>query len=261
MSACVRAERLSKRFMVLQSRRTTLRAVTALARGQALKREHWVLRDVSFEIERGEKLALLGRNGSGKTTLLRLIAGIYAPTSGRLTVADEPRALFNCEVGFHAELHVVDNLYLFGAIHGIRRRHLAPRERLVLEQAGLEHLAYALMKDLSPGQLQRLALATFAQTDSDFLILDEVLGNVDHSFAREADAYFAGLAQSEKTLIMTSHDVAFLARYCRRALWLEGGAVRMHGPFDEVAREYERHTELPAEDPDGLVAVASALGR
>jgi lipopolysaccharide transport system ATP-binding protein len=259
VTVCVRAERLSKRFMILQSRRSAFRAVAAVVRRQALRREHWILRGVSFQIARGDKVAILGRNGSGKTTLLRMIMGIYAPTSGTLMVDVEPSALFDCDVGFNGELQVVDNLYLFGAIHGIRRRDLAPRERIVLEQAGMEHLAYARMKDLSPGQLQRLALAVFAQTKSDFLIFDEVLENVDQAFAMEAQAFFAGLARSDKTLIMTSHNAEFLARYCQSAIWLEGGAMRMHGPFDEVVREYQREIELRSDGADGLAAFAPAL--
>src|SRR5262249_46733876 len=110
-----RAERLGKSFHVLRAERTLLRALRALARGDSLRRELWVLADVSFVIRRGAKVALVGGNGSGKTTLLRLLSGIYAPTRGTLEVASRPRPLFNCTVGFATELSVSDNVVLFGA--------------------------------------------------------------------------------------------------------------------------------------------------
>jgi ABC-type polysaccharide/polyol phosphate transport system ATPase subunit len=238
-TAAVRCERLGKRFLVLRSQRTALRALRAFIGGEPLRREMWVLRDLSFEIARGEKLALLGRNGSGKTTLLRLVAGILEPTCGRITVRGNPRPLFSAEVGFMSELSVVENVFLFGAVHGMDRRALGPRLPEILKTTGLEALAHVPMKDLSTGQVQRLALAVFAESDSDLVILDEVIGNVDHGFLRAADRYFSALAASTRTLIMTSHDTSFLRAYCSSALWIEDGAVRLHGPFESVVREYE----------------------
>jgi homopolymeric O-antigen transport system ATP-binding protein len=235
-----RAEHLGKRFHVLRSERTVLRALRALARGDSLRRELWVLADVSFEIARGAKLALVGRNGSGKTTLLRLLSEIYAPTRGRLEVADRPRSLFSCSVGFATELSVSDNVTLFGAVHGVRRARLLERRHDILERAGLETLAHVPLKDLSTGQVQRLALTVFAETDAEFVILDEVIGNVDTGFLREADRFFRALARSRKTVIMTSHDASFLGEYCDQALWIDGGRVRAHGTFREVMADYER---------------------
>jgi lipopolysaccharide transport system ATP-binding protein len=245
---CVRAGGLSKRFLVLNSERTLLRALRSLVTGGSLRREHWVLRQLTFEIRRGEKLALLGKNGSGKTTLLRLLTGIYEQTSGTLAIDGSPRALLSCHAGFHRELPVLDNVYLFGALHGIGRDVLTPREPAILELAELEHLAYAPLKQLSTGQVQRLAVSVFSQTATDFLIFDEVLGNVDPGFVRQTEAFFSSLARSDKTVIMTSHDASLLRKYCRTAMWLDGGRVRMLGPIDEVIDDYERSFN-PAEEP------------
>jgi ABC-type polysaccharide/polyol phosphate transport system ATPase subunit len=242
-AAAVRCERLGKRFLVLKSQRTALRALRAFIGGEPLRREMWVLRDLTFEIARGEKVALLGRNGSGKTTLLRLVAGILEPTCGHLSVRGIPRPLFSAQVGFMSELSVVENVFLFGAVHGMDRRALRPRLPEILKTTGLEALAHAPMKDLSTGQVQRLALAVFAESDSDLVILDEVIGNVDHGFLRAADRYFRSLADSARTVVMTSHDTAFLRAYCSSALWIEDGAVRMHGAFEPVVREYEASFE------------------
>ena len=239
----VRLEHVAKRFMIPHTQRTTLRVVKALLRREALRHELWALEDVSFALQPGERLALVGRNGSGKTTLLRLLSGILAPTSGTIALASRPRALFSTSIGFSTELTVADNVFLFGAIHGLTRRVLEPRQQDIIARAGISHLMHTPLKDLSMGQVQRLALSIFAESTGRFLIFDEVLVNVDRGFARTADAYFRSLAQSGRTLVMTSHDPAFLASYCDRAIWIDAGRVRLDGAFDDVMREYEQSFE------------------
>ena len=239
----VRLEHVAKRFMIPHTQRTTLRVIKALLRREALRHELWALEDVSFALQPGERLALVGRNGSGKTTLLRLLSGILAPTSGTIALASRPRALFSTSIGFSTELTVADNVFLFGAIHGLTRRVLEPRQQDIIARAGISHLMHTPLKDLSMGQVQRLALSIFAESTGRFLIFDEVLVNVDRGFARTADAYFRSLAQSGRTLVMTSHDPAFLASYCDRAIWIDAGRVRLDGAFDDVMREYEQSFE------------------
>ena len=239
----VRLEHVAKRFMIPHTQRTTLRVIKALLRREALRHELWALEDVSFALQPGERLALVGRNGSGKTTLLRLLSGILAPTSGTIALASRPRALFSTSIGFSTELTVADNVFLFGAIHGLTRRVLEPRQQDIIARAGIAHLMHTPLKDLSMGQVQRLALSIFAESTGRFLIFDEVLVNVDRGFARTADAYFRSLAQSGRTLVMTSHDPAFLASYCDRAIWIDAGRVRLDGAFDDVMREYEQSFE------------------
>ncbi|MEW6271961.1 MAG: ATP-binding cassette domain-containing protein [Thermodesulfobacteriota bacterium] len=238
--ACVRVAHVGKRFLVPHTQRTALRALRAMLRGEALRHELWVLRDVSFEIASGTCTALIGRNGSGKTTLLRLLSGIIEPSTGVLEVRHPPRPLFSTAVGFVTELSVADNVYLFGAVHGMTRPLLAPRHAEILRRAGIAHLTHAPLKDLSLGQVQRLALSVFAETQDRFLIFDEVLGNVDRAWARRADRFFRELAGSGRTVVMTSHDPEFLRAYCSRAIWIDAGGVRADGPFDDVMAEYER---------------------
>lgn len=258
----VRLERVGKRFLVPRAQRTALRVVRALVRGDSLREELWALRDVSFALPAGGHVALIGRNGSGKTTLLRLLAGILAPTVGTLEVASRPRALFSTSIGFSTELSAADNVFLFGAVHGMTRQYLTPRLETIIRRAGLDELRHAPLKDLSMGQVQRLALSIFAETPERFLVFDEVLGNVDRGYARTADAYFRGLAAEGRTIVMTSHDPAFLRPYCERAIWIENGRVHRDGPFDPVMREYESSFE-PAPDatsePEDEPVPASAV--
>jgi ABC-type polysaccharide/polyol phosphate transport system ATPase subunit len=261
----VRLEHVGKRFLVPRTQRTALRALRAIVRGEPLRHELWALEDVSFSLPVGSRIALIGRNGCGKTTLLRLLSGILMPTMGVLEVASKPRALFSTTVGFSAELSVADNVYLFGAIHGMTRSALLPRHEEIIARAGIAHLTHSYLKDLSVGQIQRLGLSVFAETDGRFLIFDEVLGNVDRGFARTTDAFFRSLADSGRTIVMTSHDPAFLRAHCERAIWIDGGRVREDGPFDAVMRGYERSFDGDPCDPaaaptNGAGPAAEPLG-
>jgi ABC-type polysaccharide/polyol phosphate transport system ATPase subunit len=238
MIAALEARRLSKRFTVMVRQRTTLRAVRALLGGESLTRELWALRDVSFTLARGDKVALIGRNGSGKTTLLRLLAGIIEPSEGSLRVAQQPLVMFKFWIGHNAELSVVDNIFLFGAVCGMGRGELRPVIADILQRAGIAELGYTPLQDLSIGQRQRLALSIMFSAPADFLIFDETLAHLDQAFARECDAFFDRLADTSTTVIVTSHDAGFLRRHCRRALWLDEGRLRMEGPAAAVIDAY-----------------------
>jgi ABC-2 type transport system ATP-binding protein len=236
----IRAHGLGKRFRVLRRERTVLRALQALRDPSSLRRELVALDDVSFEVAPGETVALVGRNGSGKTTLLRILAGIYEKSSGELWMAAEPRPLFSSSIGLAGDLPVESNVFLFGAMHGMDRAFLQGRVDRILDLAGLQELRFALLKELSTGQRQRLALSVFFETPSPLLVIDEALTNVDQGFLNACERWFEALARSDRTLVMTGHDARWLRRHCRRALWLDGGRLRMHGPVDEVIDAYER---------------------
>lgn len=236
---CVKVENLSKRFFVLKNRKTALRALKAMINREPLKRELWVLSNISFELKKGEKLALIGKNGIGKTTLLRILTGIYDKTSGDIVVEDAPQALFKFWIGLNWDLSVLNNIYLFGAMYGMDRNFLADKIGKILEMSGLYHLQFAPLKELSAGQMQRLALSVFFQNKSNFLIFDDSLTFVDQNFAQKCDEYFEQLYSSEKTVIITSHDNRFLRKYCRRAIWLDEGRICISGEACDVLAKYE----------------------
>jgi len=237
---CVEVKSLSKCFLVPKQRTTAFRVLKALLSGQSWKHELWILREITFTIEKGDKLAIIGDNGSGKTTLLRILSGIYEKTSGYLNIPLSPKVLFRCWIGFNGELSVVDNIYLFGAVYGIRRDFLNEKINNILQLSQLEHLRFASLKTLSSGQLQRLAFSIFMQAEDEFLIFDESLTFVDQLFGQKCCEYFKKLAASDKTVIMTAHDSSFLRKYCHQALWLEQGRIRMHGDINKILDEYDR---------------------
>ena len=237
---CLKLENVSKRFRILQSETTVLRLIKNLLSGRSLRKEFWALKDISFEIKKGEKVALIGKNGSGKTTLLRIISGIYDKTSGQIETNDAPRALFKFCTGLNTHLFIIDNIYLFGALHGMEKKFLKERLEEIIGMAEIGHLRYAPLKDLSAGQTQRLAMSAFFQVTGDFYIFDESLAFVDSSFIHKCKNYFDRLFSSSKTVIMASHDSSFLKKYCNRALWFKEGILHMDGPAREVIELYER---------------------
>lgn len=236
----VDVKNLSKRFFIPNEQRTVLRVLKAFIKRQVFKEEFWVLRDVSFNIKESEKVALIGKNGAGKTTLLRIIGGIYEKTSGDIEVNPPPKILFKWSVGLLEDISVVENIYLFGAVHGMSRDFLRDKMKEMLDIAELYHLRFSPLKEISSGQRQRLALSVFFQNSGNFLIFDEGLGSIDKHFAKKCEEYFTALSSSDKTVIICSHDLAFLRNYCSRAVWLDNGQIRMTGRIDEVITEYER---------------------
>jgi ABC-type polysaccharide/polyol phosphate transport system ATPase subunit len=234
----IQADRISKLYRVLKRQRSTLRAIKALWGPEKLTDELWALRDASFTIQRGEKVAVIGRNGSGKTTLLRLLAGIIHPSGGSLEVAAEPLALFKFWIGQNADLPVIDNIFLFGAVCGMKRRQMEPLVAKILDAADIRNLGYAPLVDLSLGQRQRLALSIVFLAPADFLVFDETFVHVDQAFFRECSAFFVSLANSPRTMVIASHDNDFLKQHCQRALWLEKGRIRLDGPAAEVIEAY-----------------------
>ncbi len=242
MNICIKAENISKRFFIHQSPNTALRTLRGLVGGGIPKKELWALKDVSFEIAKGQKVAIVGKNGSGKTTLLRILAGIYSRTSGKLEIRSEPRVLFNFMVGLNGDLSVIDNIFLLGAIQRVPKGTLKRRIDSILHLTELEDHRFCSLKELSRGQQQRLALGVFFESISDFMIFDEGLSFIDQSFSRRIEPLLQKLFAPEKTVVIASHDSVFLKKYCDSALWIDSGTLRMFDRTEKVLAEYENNS-------------------
>ncbi len=236
---CVKTENLSKYFSIFKNERTAFRTVSALIRREPLKIKLWALRDVSFEVRAGDKLAVIGGNGSGKTTLLRILTNIYDKTSGAIYISEGPKVIFKHAVGFSGDLNIINNIYLYGAIYQMDRNFLKDKIQLILEKAQIYDLRYSLLKELSQGQIQRLALSIFFLAEGDLQIFDEAFAFLDQAFMHKCDNYFRDLLRSDKTAIIASHDTSFLRKYCTTAIWLDKGRIRMQGGVNEVIDAYE----------------------
>lgn len=200
----------------------------------------WALRDVSFRLERGSSLAVLGHNGAGKTTLLRILSGLILPTEGHASGRGRLVSLIDLGAGARGHASLVENIVLAGALHGVPARQMRPRIDEVLDFAGLTDRATEPLCNLSRGMGLRLAFATALSLEPDLLIADEVLGVGDREFRSMCRARIDALLARGSSLIMASHDLELARAVCTCGLWLDRGrVVAESGALEELISDYE----------------------
>ena len=250
----VRAESVSRRFRVEATEARTLKELV-LARGRGKATDVWALRDVSFAIEPGEAVGLVGRNGSGKTTLLKLVSGILKPTDGTLVVGGLVGSLLELGAGFHPDFSGRENVFLNGAIHGLSRAQVRERMDEIVTFAGLEEAIDVPVRTYSSGMTMRLGFAIAAHVEADLLLLDEVFAVGDEAFQRKCFGKIFEFKQRGGTIVFVSHDASAVERLCDRAILLRHGRVEFDGPTHDAIVRYHRllaEEEDPAERGAGL---------
>ena len=196
------------------------------------------LEDVSFDVHEGEFFGIVGRNGSGKSTLLKLIASIYRADKGRIRVAGRMAPFIELGVGFNPELSAYDNVVLNGVMMGLTPREARRRFDEVIEFAELEEFTELKLRNYSSGMRVRLAFAVMVQVDADVMLIDEVLAVGDASFQERCAETFTQLIERGKTIVLVTHGMGNIRRYCHRALLLESGRIHTIGDPGEVAARY-----------------------
>ena len=250
----VQAESVSRRFRVEATEARTLKELV-LARGRGRATDVWALRDVSFAIEPGEAVGLVGRNGSGKTTLLKLVSGILKPTSGTLAVGGRVGSLLELGAGFHPDFSGRENVFLNGAIHGLSRAQVRERMEEIVSFAGLEEAIDLPVRTYSSGMTMRLGFAIAAHVEADLLLLDEVFAVGDEAFQRKCFGKIFEFKQRGGTIVFVSHDASAVERLCDRAILLRHGRLEFDGPTHDAIVRYHRllaEEEDPAERGAGL---------
>jgi lipopolysaccharide transport system ATP-binding protein len=200
--------------------------------------EFWALRDVSLEIAPGDALGLIGHNGAGKSTLLKLLARITPPSEGRITLRGRVASLLEVGTGFHPELTGRENIYLNGAILGMRRREILAKFDRIVEFSGIERFIDTPVKRYSSGMYVRLAFAVAAHLEPEILLVDEVLAVGDAEFQRRCLGRMEEITEGGRTVIFVSHNLAAVRRICPRAVVIESGRLAMEGPSAEVVSYY-----------------------
>ena len=200
----------------------------------------WALKDVTVDIERGDSVGLIGHNGAGKSTLLKVLSRVTAPTSGSYSTRGRLGALIEVGAGFHPELTGRDNVYLNGAILGMRRREIDAKFDRIVSFAELERYVDTPLKYYSSGMEVRLGFAIAAHVDPDILLIDEVLAVGDASFQAKCLNKLAELKERATTIVLVSHNMASIVQNSRRVLWMHQGRLRACGEPDEVVGEYLR---------------------
>ena len=207
-------------------------------RGGAGKTTFWALEDVSFSVPHGEALGIIGRNGAGKSTLLKLLARITRPTRGSADIYGRVGSLLEVGTGFHAELTGRENVYLNGAILGMSRAHVRKRFDEIVAFAEIERFLDTPVKRYSSGMYMRLAFAVAAHLEPEILIVDEVLAVGDAAFQAKSLGKMSDVAQSGRTVLFVSHNMAAITQLCQTGLLLERGRVAAYGSAADVMAQY-----------------------
>jgi ABC-type polysaccharide/polyol phosphate transport system ATPase subunit len=196
------------------------------------------LKGVSFDVEAGKTFGIVGRNGSGKSTMLKLIAGIGRPTAGSVTVQGRVSALIELGAGFHPEISGRENVYINGMMLGLTKRDIAARFDEIVEFAELRDFIDAPVKTYSSGMYMRLGFAVAIHVDPDVLLVDEVLAVGDESFTHKCLDKFGDLRRRGRTVLLVTHSLDLVTRFCDEALWLDAGVVRAYGDPRRVTDTY-----------------------
>jgi ABC-type polysaccharide/polyol phosphate transport system ATPase subunit len=254
---------VERRFKVYPHEARRLKDLV-VARRRSRPTEVVALRDVSFRIEPGSAVGLVGRNGSGKTTLLRLISGIIKPTSGRVDVGGRVGSLLELGAGFHPDLSGRENVFLNGSIHGLKRSYVRDRLDEIVSFAGLEEFIDLPVRTYSSGMYMRLGFAIAAHINADLLLLDEVFAVGDEQFQRKCFGKIFEFKQRGGTIVFVSHDASAVERLCDRAILLREGRVEFDGPTHDAIVRYRQllaGDREPAERGAGLKEWGSGEAR
>src|SRR6202795_4094012 len=217
----------------------------------------WALRNVSFQVNEGEALGIVGHNGAGKTTIMKILSGITTPTSGEISIRGRLAALVEVSSGFHPELTGCENIYLHGAMLGMRRSEIRQKLDSIIEFSGVGRYIEVPVKRYSSGMFVRLGFAIAAHLDPDILLLDEVLAVGDAAFQAKCLERIAELRKSGRTIVFISHDVASIYRLCDRAILMSHGCILAEGAPRQVIDEYQQITfadQGTSPDEDGSAA-------
>ncbi len=245
MTVAIRFDNVSKKFKLHHQRARSIQEVLVSLTHRTPKvmeeRELWILKNVSFQIEKGESVAFVGPNGTGKSTSLKLISGILFPNTGMIEVNGRIGALLELGAGFHIDLTGRENIYLNGSVLGLSRSQIEQRMAAIIEFSELEKFIDIPVKHYSSGMYMRLGFSIAVHTDPDILLVDEVLAVGDATFQRKCIERIAQLKQQGVTILFVSHDVTAIRRICDRAIWMEKGEILADAETENVIQRYLWH--------------------
>lgn len=240
MDKIITVENVSMHFRMDKNKTTSLKEwVVSHLKGQQQYEEFHALSDVSFDVERGEIVGIIGRNGAGKSTLLKVISGIYKPTSGKVVTAGRVAPMLELGSGFDPELSGHDNIFLNGAILGFSEEFLKSKYDEIVAFSELGEFIYMPIKTYSSGMLARLAFSVATIIEPEILIVDEILSVGDATFQEKSRARMMELMQGGTTVLFVSHSLNQIREMCDRTIWLEHGSVKMIGATEVICDAYE----------------------
>ncbi len=223
-----------------------LKTANSEQRTENLSEDFWALKDINFEIKRGEVLGIIGRNGAGKSTLLKILSRITEPTTGRITLNGRVASLLEVGTGFHPELTGRENIYLNGAILGMHRAEIKAKFDEIVAFAEVEKFLDTPVKRYSSGMYVRLAFAVAAHLEPEILIIDEVLAVGDAEFQKKCLGRMQDVAKGGRTVLFVSHNLGQMRALCTQAAMLENGRLVFQGSTEEALSRYAKNSRLSA---------------
>ncbi len=259
MKPTIEVKNLSKKYRISHLQKTNYRTLredlgallkkpSSLVTGRTQeKEEFWALKDVSFNVSKGEVVGIIGKNGSGKSTLLKILSRIVEPTDGEVIIRGKVASLLEVGTGFHPELTGRENILLNGAILGMKKREIQSKFDEIVAFSEVEKFLDTPVKYYSSGMYVRLAFAVAAHLEPEILIIDEVLAVGDAAFQKKSLSKMSSVAREGRTVLFVSHNISAIQNLCSRAILLNEGSIRADGPVSEVARKYAASTAASAE--------------
>jgi len=257
MRPMIKVENLSKQYHINASQGTAIRYDTiresmvkavrssfSRMRGNGRPKERlWALKDVSFEVKPGEVMGIIGPNGAGKSTLLQILSRIIEPTTGYAELYGHVGSLLEIGTGFHPDLSGRENIYLNGAVLGMKRREISAKFDEIVAFAGIERFLETAVKRYSSGMYVRLAFAVAAHLNPEILIIDEVLAVGDAEFQKKCHEKMAEVIKSGRTILLVTHSMPVITQLCQNAILIKSGRLQTIGPAAEVVDHYQRISE------------------
>lgn len=231
------AQGISKRFRLYRRRHQSIKEIL-VRRSLGDWEDLWAVRGLTFEVPRGQFLGVIGHNGSGKSTLLKLLSQILTPDEGTLEITGRVSSLLELGAGFQPEYTGRENVYLYGALLGLRRRDIVREYESILEFSELEHFIDYPVKNYSSGMYTRLGFSVAVHLEPDILLIDEVLAVGDASFQQKCYEHLNRLRARGCTIILVSHDLASVDKFCERGIWLDHGRLLADGDTDRTIQTY-----------------------
>lgn len=242
-SIVIDVQNVTQRFRVYQERPDSIRALfSKFFRYEIQVHDFDAVKDVSFQVGHGEMVGVVGRNGSGKSTLLKMVAGVYRPTLGRVTVHGTIAPMIELGAGFHSELTGRENVLMNGLLLGYSKRQMKEREQQIIEFAEIGDFIDVPVKQYSSGMYMRLAFAVAIEVDPDILVVDEILSVGDMGFQEKCFERLRKFREAKKTILFVTHNVKDVEEYCDRAILLDQGRILLDSKPDQVIEMYSAIT-------------------
>lgn len=237
----ITVENLSKLFKIpYEKKRTVFENFVGIFKNRYGYEEFWALQDVSFTINHGDTVGIIGQNGSGKSTLLKIIAGVLYPDTGKVRVNGNIAPFLELGVGFQPELTARENVYLYGAIMGVRKKEITNKYEEIFEFAELKKFENMKLKNFSSGMYMRLAFSTAIATNPDIFLIDEVLAVGDESFQKKCFQKFDEFKNDGKTIVLVSHGLSNMKKVCEKGILLNSGKIISQGDIEKVINDYNK---------------------